>query len=101
LFIFVRENHKRATDMEELVLTIPSQDGAFIEMLVRRMGWTMHRRTRSAGQTVTSATAVRRAATSRRETAMQFVQNLSVRGGQPVPVDERGIDALITEKYEK
>jgi hypothetical protein len=32
---------------------------------------------------------------------MQFVQNLSVRGGQPVPVDERGIDALITEKYEK
>lgn len=44
------------------------------------------------------------AATSRqhrREAAMLFVKNLSVSGGQPVPADERGIDALITEKYDK
>lgn len=38
---------------------------------------------------------------SRREAAMLFVKNLSVSGGQPVPADERGIDALIREKYDK
>jgi hypothetical protein len=37
----------------------------------------------------------------KRETAMLFVQNLSVHGGQPVPADERGMDALIEEKYDK
>jgi hypothetical protein len=31
--------------MEDLVLTIPTQDGAFIETLAQRMGWTMRRRT--------------------------------------------------------
>ena len=36
-----------------------------------------------------------------REAAMLFVKNLSVGGGKPVPADERGIDALITEKYDK
>ncbi len=34
----------------------------------------------------------------KREAAMLFVKNLSVRGGQPVPADERGIDALVSEK---
>ena len=42
-----------------------------------------------------------RPATGRREAAMLFVKNLSVRGGQPVPADERGIDALVSEKYDK
>ncbi len=87
--------------MEDLVLSIPTQDGAFVETLARRMGWTMHRRTRFAGQAVTPAAAVCHAAPSRREAAMLFVQNLSVRGDQPVPADERGIDALINEKYDK
>jgi len=32
---------------------------------------------------------------------MLFVQNLSVHGGQPVPAEERGMDALIEEKYDK
>ena len=36
----------------------------------------------------------------KREAAMLFVKNLSVRGGQPVPADERGIDALVSEKYD-
>ena len=35
----------------------------------------------------------------KRETAMLFVKNLSVRGGMTVPADERGIDALVDEKY--
>jgi hypothetical protein len=79
--------------MEDLVLTIPTQDGAFIETLAQRMGWTMRRRTQR----------VRHAANTqnRREAAMLFVQNLYVRGGQPIPADERGTDALIDEKYNK
>ncbi|MBR0038041.1 MAG: hypothetical protein IJP70_10460 [Bacteroidales bacterium] len=36
----------------------------------------------------------------KREAAMLFVKNLSVRGGQPVPADELGIDALVSEKYD-
>ena len=36
----------------------------------------------------------------RRESAMLFVKKLSARGGHQVPADERGIDALITEKYD-
>ena len=36
-----------------------------------------------------------------REAAMLCVKNLSVSGGKPVPTDERGIDALIAEKYDK
>jgi hypothetical protein len=44
------------------------------------------------------------AATSRqrrRDAAMLFVKNLSVQGGKPVPADERGIEALVSEKYDK
>lgn len=37
----------------------------------------------------------------RREAAMLFVKNLSVQGGKPVPADERGIEALVSEKYDK
>ncbi len=33
--------------------------------------------------------------------AIQFVESLSVTGGQPVPDDERGVGALIDEKYGK
>lgn len=40
-------------------------------------------------------------APDQRDAAMFFVKNLSVQGGRPVPADERGIDALINEKYEK
>jgi len=46
---------------------------------------------------------VRRPVTAkdRREAAMLFVKNLSVQGGMPVPAYERGIEALIGEKYDK
>ena len=37
----------------------------------------------------------------RRDVAMLFVKNLSVGGGLPVPADERGIEALVSEKYDK
>ena len=37
----------------------------------------------------------------KREAAMLFVKNLSVRGGMTVPADERGIDALVDEKYKE
>ena len=38
---------------------------------------------------------------NRHESAMQFVKTLSVRGGESVPSDDSGIDALISEKYSK
>ena len=38
---------------------------------------------------------------SKREAAMLFVKNLSVMGGQPVPADENGVEALVSEKYDK
>ena len=31
--------------------------------------------------------------------ALEFVRNLSIKGGNPVPADEKGIEALIGEKY--
>ena len=42
-----------------------------------------------------------RAGVDRKTLYNLFVQNLSVRGGKPVPVDERGIEALVSEKYDK
>ena len=47
------------------------------------------------------ARTVNKTVANKRDAAMLFVQNLSVRGGQPVPVDERGIEALVSEKYDK
>jgi len=79
--------------MEDLVLSIPTQDAAFIETLAKRMGWTMRKHRTQNVHRVT-------ATTKRRDAAMLFVQNLSVRGGQPVPADERGIEALVSEKYD-
>ena len=35
----------------------------------------------------------------RLDTALQFVKKLSAPGGHPVPVEARGIDALLDEKY--
>ena len=79
--------------MEDLVLSIPTQDAAFIETLAQRMGWTMRKRRTQNVRRVA-------ATTKRRDAAMLFVQNLSVRGGQPVPADERGIEALVSEQYD-
>ncbi|MBR5635136.1 MAG: hypothetical protein IKW78_08205 [Prevotella sp.] len=40
--------------MEDLVLTIPTQDSAFIETLATRMGWTMRRRRTSVERFINS-----------------------------------------------
>lgn len=70
-------------------------DKMSVEMLesvshyVRRLS----RRTRPSQRTIS--------ASQKREAAMLFVKNLSVRGGLSVPAEERGIDALINEKYDK
>ena len=55
------------------------------------------RRLRHRSRSVKPQTATSR----RRDAAILFVKNLSVSGGQTVPAGERGIDALITEKYDK
>ena len=70
-------------------------DKMSVEMLesvshyVRRLS----RRTRSSQRAVS--------ASQKREAAMLFVKNLSVRGNLAVPADEHGIDALVNEKYDK
>lgn len=63
-----------------------------LESVSRYVSRLRHRSRRVRPQAVTSR---------QREAAMLFVKNLSVGGGHPVPADERGIDALITEKYDK
>ena len=40
--------------MEDLVLSIPSQDATFIETLASRMGWTMRRRRTSIERFINS-----------------------------------------------
>jgi len=40
--------------MEDLVLSIPVQDAAFIETLVQRMGWTMRKRRTSVERFINS-----------------------------------------------
>lgn len=40
--------------MEDLVLSIPVQDAAFIEMLAQRMGWTMRKRRTSVERFINS-----------------------------------------------
>lgn len=72
-------------------------DKMSVEMLesVARYIRRLHRLTRSVRpQAVTSRQC-------RRDAAMLFVKNLSVGGGMPVPADERGIEALVSEKYDK
>ncbi|MBR2250767.1 MAG: hypothetical protein IJ844_09725 [Prevotella sp.] len=41
--------------MEDLVLSIPVQDAAFIETLAQRMGWTMRKRRTSVERFIRSA----------------------------------------------
>lgn len=40
--------------MEDLILSIPVQDAAFIETLVQRMGWTMRKRRTSVERFINS-----------------------------------------------
>ena len=40
--------------MEDLVLSIPAQDAAFIETLAKRMGWTMRKRRTSVERFIRS-----------------------------------------------
>jgi len=44
----------RSKDMEDLVLSIPVQDAAFIETLAQRMGWTMRKRRTSVERFINS-----------------------------------------------
>ena len=40
-------------------------------------------------------------AKDKRDAAILFVKNLSVQGGMPVPVDDSGLEALVSEQYDK
>ena len=71
-------------------------DSLSVEMLesVSRYVKRLSRRSRAAKKSQQSPS-------SKMEDAMQFVKTLSVTGAQQVPADERGMDALIEEKYSK
>ena len=54
-FVILRtETTKERNNMEDLVLSIPIQDSAFIETLAARMGWTMRRRRTSVERFINS-----------------------------------------------
>ena len=44
----------KTKNMEDLVLSIPVQDTAFVETLAQRMGWTMRRRRTSVERFINS-----------------------------------------------
>ena len=85
--------HRDELAVEQARVALHTLLATGIETLAQRMGWTMRCRTQRVRHTATTS--------NKREVAMLFVQNLSVRGGQPVPADERGVGALIDEKYSK
>ncbi len=100
MITFANRKRKEDTIMTtiELRTSITAElDQMSVEMLESVSRYVKRLRHRSRGLRFQTATNRQR----RREAAMLFVKSLSVSGGQPVPADERGIDALVTEKYDK
>jgi len=91
------------TIMEDLVLTIPLQDAAFVETLALRMGWTMRRRTHSARQAVAKKrTPVAKANDA--DTTGEFTPRvMRFKRGNPWYATDEEVDRLryeyLTEKY--
>ncbi len=54
MLIFAASNRLNRRVMEDLVLSVPVQDAAFIETLAQRMGWTMRKRRTSVERFVNS-----------------------------------------------
>lgn len=54
LFTFASVEKGQRTVMEDFVLTIPTQDKAFVETLVQRMGWTIRMRRSSVDNFIKS-----------------------------------------------
>lgn len=48
------ESKMSLAELEDIVLSIPTQDAAFIETLASRMGWTMRRRRTSVERFINS-----------------------------------------------
>lgn len=71
-------------------------DHMSVEMLENVSRYVRRLRRRSCGVS-SQAEEVR----MKRDAALQFVKTLSVKGNISVPAEERGVDALIAEKYDK
>ena len=89
--------------MEELVLSIPVQDAAFVETLAQRMGWTMRRRTHSVRRTVTKKT-TSASKTDDTSSAEEFTPRvMRFKRGNPWYATDEEVDRLryeyITEKH--
>lgn len=54
MIIFAALNRLNRRVMEDLVLSVPIQDAAFIETLAQRMGWTMRKRRTSVERFINS-----------------------------------------------
>ena len=88
--------------MEELVLSIPVQDAAFIETLAQRMGWAM-RRTHSVRRTATKKMASA-SKTDDTSSAEEFTPRvMRFKRGNPWYTTDEEVDRLryecLTEKY--
>lgn len=83
------------TTVELRTSIIADLDQMSVEMLEDVSQYVKHLRR------VTRPSRKKAAAQNRRDAAMLFVKSLSVQGGQPIPADESGIDALVDEKYDK
>ena len=83
------------TTLELKTSIVADLDQMSVEMLKSVLHYVkkLQQRTRNAS--------VRPDAQSRRDAASHLIKTLSVQCGQPEPADERCIDALISEKYNK
>lgn len=84
------------TTLELRTSIVADLDQMSVEMLESVSRYVSHLRNRSRSVMPQTATVQQR-----RDAAMQFVKTLSARGGNPVPADEKGVDALLEEKYDK
>lgn len=89
--------------MEDLVLSIPTQDAAFIETLAQRMGWTMRRRVRSVKRSFAKKTTSIPKTEAKDETEEFTPRVMRFKRGNPWYATDEEVDRLryeyLTEKF--
>ena len=93
--------------MEELALRIPSRDINFVSELAARMGWMLTKLGNWTGITTSDEVVdvpkqkkikLPKGNGKTTQEAMEWINSLVIKGGEPVPADEDGRDCR-TEKY--
>ena len=80
-------------------LELRTSIAADLDMLSTEMLESVSRYVKRLTQHSRAAKVPQLSSSTKMEDALKFVQTLSVTGAQQVPADERGLDALIDEKY--